>query len=60
MMSSRDCNSQTTSIYNLSKPHTRADTTISSFASRYKHQLSSRTQDHYSTEALATVNTGMY
>ena len=60
MMSSRDCNSQTTSIYNLSKPHTRADTTISSFASRYKHQLSSRTQDHYCTEALATVNTGMY
>ena len=60
MMSSRDCNSETTSIYNLSKPHTRADTTISSFTSRYKHQLSSRTHNHYSTEALATVNTGMY
>ena len=59
-MSSRDCNSQTTSIYNLSKPHIIAGTTVSSFASRYKHQLSSRTQDHYSTEPLATVNTGMY
>ena len=59
-MSSRDCNSQTTSIFNLSKPHIIAETTVYSFASRYKHQLSGRTQDHYSTEALATVNTGMY
>jgi len=59
-MSSRDCKSQTTNIYNLSIPHTRAETTVSSSVSRYKHQLSSRTQNHYSTGALTTVNTGMH
>ena len=59
-MFSGDCNSQTTNIYNLAKPYTVAYTTISSSVSRYKHQLSNRTQNHYSTEVLTTVNTGMY
>jgi len=57
IISSGNCKRQTTNIYNLSIPHTRAETTVSSSVSRY--QLSSRTQNHYSTEALATVNTGM-
>jgi hypothetical protein len=60
IMFSGDCNSQTTNIYNLAKPYTVAYTTISSSVSRYKHQLSNRTQNHYSTEVLTTVNTGMY
>ena len=55
-MSSRDCKRQTTNIYNLSKPHTTSETTAFSSASR----LSNRTQNHYSTESLTTVNTGMY
>ena len=59
-MSSRDCKSQATNIYNLSKPHTIGETTVSSSASRYTQQLYNRTQNHYSTEALTTVNTGMY
>jgi len=60
IMSSGDCRSQTTNIYNLPKPHTIAETTVSSSVSRCKYQLSSRTQNHYSTEALKTVKTGMY
>jgi hypothetical protein len=60
IMFSGDCKSQTTNIYNLAKPYTVAYTTISSSVSRYKHQLSNRTQNHYSTEVLTTVNTGMY
>ena len=59
-MSSLDCKSQTTNIYNLSKPHTIGETTVTSFVSRYKHTFSNRTQNHYSTEALTTVKTGMY
>jgi len=58
-MSSGDFKSQTTNSYNLSKPHTKGETTVSSSVSRYKHQLSNRTQNHYSTEVLTTVNTGM-
>jgi len=60
VISSGDCKSQTTNIYNLSKPHTIAESTVTSSVSKYKHQLSSRTQNHYSTETLTTVNTGMY
>jgi len=59
-MSSRDCKRQTTNIYNLSKPHTRAESTVSNSVSRYKHQLSNRTHTRHSTEALTTINTGMY
>jgi hypothetical protein len=60
IMSSRDCKSQTTNIYNLSKPHTKGETTVSSSVSRYAQQFYNRTHNHYSTEALSTVNTGMY
>ena len=60
-MSSLDCKSQTTNIYNFSKPHTIGETTVTSSVSRYKHQFSNRTQNHYSTDStLTTVNTGMY
>jgi len=60
IISSRDCKHQTMNIYNLSKPHTIADTTVSSSVSRYIHQFTNRTQNHNSTETLTTVNTGMY
>ena len=59
-MSSLDCKSQATNIYNFSKPYTIGETTVTSSVSRYKHKLSNRTQNHYSTEALTAVNTGMY
>ena len=49
-MSSRDCKRQTTNVYNSSKP----------YISRYTNQFSNRMQNHYSTEVLKTVNTGMY
>ena len=58
-MFSRDCKSQTTNIYNLSKPDTIAETTVSSSVSIYTQQFYDRTQNHYSTEAWATVNTGI-
>jgi hypothetical protein len=60
IMSSGDCKSQTTNTYNRSKPHTITEATISSSVSRYTHQFSNRAQNHYSTEVLTTVNTGMY
>ena len=59
-MSSLDCKCQATNIYNLSKPYTTGETTVTSSVSRYKHEFSNRTQSHYSTEALTAVNTGMY
>ena len=59
-MSSGDCKSQTTNIYNRSKAHTIAEATVSSSVSRYTHQFSNRAQNHYSTGALTTVYTGMY
>jgi hypothetical protein len=60
-MSSLDCKRQTTNIYNLSKPHTIAETTVTSSVSRYKQQFFNRTHNHYSTDStLTTVNTGMY
>jgi hypothetical protein len=59
-MSSGDCKSQTTNTYNRSKPHTITEATVSSSVSRYTHHFSNRTQNQHSTEALTTVNTGMY
>ena len=61
IMSSLDCKSQTMNINNLSKPYSIGETTVTSSVSRYKHQFSNGTQNHYSTDStLTTVNTGMY
>ena len=59
IISSGDCKRQSTNMNNLTKPHIVSVTTVSSSVSRYKQQFSNRTQNHYNTEALKTVNIGM-